>query len=593
MMDLSPFIKVRVSGPGALGYLQRLAAGQMDRPPGKVTYTVLLNEQAGIVADLTITRLADDEFLVVDGAGTGLRTISRIRDLAPTDGSVRVEDVSSAWCCLGVWGPNAQAVLDAIAERPLDVGRFGSQAVTIGGVPALALRVSYVGEHGWELYAPTEYGLRLWDALWEAGRPHGMAPAGLAAQDSLRLEKGYRLWGQDIHTEFDPFEAGLDFTVAFDKGDFIGRDALLQKRDAGPARRLSCLVLDERERVLVGKEPILVGSEKVGYVTSANFGFAVDRSIAYGYLPTALATPGRARRPRLLRRALPGDRHGRAALRPIGQPASRAHPNLKHRSGPRAGFRAPTIRPTAHQGDQMTQPEPEFTVISADRLIDGLGGPPIETGGVPRQQRPDRPGRAPRGPQGARRRVSRGTSLPGRQPPAGLRRCPHPRHRTGRRHAGRGRRRDRRRHPAAQAAANVRRMLNMGVTTARENGAKNRTGFSIRGGHPARHRARAADGDLRPARGHDRRPSPFLRPGGRRRRRRPARSPGPDPRRRRLDQDHRDRRQHQELRPAAAVLHGPRAADDRRGGAQPRQAHGRPHHRGEGRRERPRRRAST
>ena len=147
--------------------------------------------------------------------------------------------MTSAWCCLGVWGPNAQAVLDATTEQPLDVGRFGAQAATIGGVPALALRVSYVGEHGWELYAPTEYGLRLWDALWEAGRPHGMAPAGLAAQDSLRLEKGYRLWGSDIHTEFDPFEAGLEFTLALDKGDFIGRDALLRKRDAGPSRRLS------------------------------------------------------------------------------------------------------------------------------------------------------------------------------------------------------------------------------------------------------------------------------------------------------------------------------------------------------------------
>jgi glycine cleavage system aminomethyltransferase T len=205
---------------------------------------------------------------------------------------VRVADESSAWCCVGIWGPRAQAVVDSVAEAPLTFGRFYSAEVTIGGVPAVALRVSYVGEHGWEIYAPTEFGLRLWDVLWDAGRQHGIAPVGLAAQDSLRLEKGYRLWGQDIHTEFDPFESGLDFTLAMDKGEFIGRDALLRKRDRGLTRRLSAMVLDDREVVLMGREPILVGDEKVGYVTSANYGFAIDRSIAYGYLPLALARPG-------------------------------------------------------------------------------------------------------------------------------------------------------------------------------------------------------------------------------------------------------------------------------------------------------------
>jgi glycine cleavage system aminomethyltransferase T len=260
---------------------------------GRVTYTTLLDERGGIVADLTVTRLATDEFLMVDGAGTGLRTIARVRNLAPSDGSVAVEDVSSAWCCVGMWGPKAQAVMDSVSEEPVRFGRFSSGRVTIGGVPALALALSYVGEHGWEIYAPTEYAIRLWDVLLDAGRSHGIAPIGLAAQDSLRLEKGYRLWGQDIHTEFDPFEAGLEFVLGMEKGDFIGRDALVRRRDAGPpARRLSCLVLDTLDTVLMGKEPILVGSETVGYVTSAGFGFAIDRSIAYGYLPAALARPG-------------------------------------------------------------------------------------------------------------------------------------------------------------------------------------------------------------------------------------------------------------------------------------------------------------
>jgi glycine cleavage system T protein len=292
MMDLTPFVKLRIAGPGALSFVQRLATADLDRPVGRVTYTVLLNERAGIVADLTITRLADDEFLLIDGAGTGLRTIKRVRQLAPPDGSVTVDDISSSLCCIGLWGPNAQAIIDSIAEEKVTFGRFQARPVRLAGVPCLVLRVSYVGEHGWEIYANTEYGLRLWGAIAEAGRPHGIAPAGTAAQDSLRLEKGYRLWGNDIHTEFDPFESGLGFTVAIDKGDFIGREALLRRRDAGPTRRLSCLVLDDRETVPMGREPIFAGREKVGYVTSANYGFAVDRSIAYGYLPIGLARPG-------------------------------------------------------------------------------------------------------------------------------------------------------------------------------------------------------------------------------------------------------------------------------------------------------------
>jgi glycine cleavage system aminomethyltransferase T/glycine/D-amino acid oxidase-like deaminating enzyme len=292
MMDLSPFVKVRVSGRGALGYLQRLAASDLDLPVGRVKYTVLLTEKGGIAADLTITRLATDEFLIVDGAGTGLRTISRIRDGAPADGSVRVEDDTSGWACIGIWGPNAQAIVDSVAAEPLAFGRFASAEVNLGGVPALALRLSYVGEHGWEIYAPAEYALRLWDVLREAGRPFGLVPSGLAAQDSLRLEKGYRLWGQDIHTEYDPFEAGLDFTLAMDKGDFTGRAALVRKQGEGLTRRLAAMVLDDRETVLMGREPILAGDHKVGHVTSAGYGFAVDTSIAYGYLPVGLAVPG-------------------------------------------------------------------------------------------------------------------------------------------------------------------------------------------------------------------------------------------------------------------------------------------------------------
>ena len=169
---------------------------------------------------------------------------------------------------------------------------FTARRLTIDTVPAFALRISYAGELGWELYCPAEHALRLWDVLWAAGQPHGLIAAGGGAFNSLRLEKGYRLWGADIHTEYTPDEAGLGWAVRPNKGDFIGRDALLQKRESGVARRLCCLTLDEPGRVVLGKEPILVDGRAVGYVTSADMGYSVGKFIAYGYLPADLATAG-------------------------------------------------------------------------------------------------------------------------------------------------------------------------------------------------------------------------------------------------------------------------------------------------------------
>jgi glycine cleavage system aminomethyltransferase T len=165
--------------------------------------------------------------------------------------------------------------------------------VEIGPVPALALRISYAGELGWELYTAAEHGRWLWDTLFEAGRPLGAAPVGLGAFDSLRVEKGYRFAGQDMHTEYTPAEAGLGFTVNLSKSAFIGREALLREREqGGPRRRLCCMVLDEPDGAPLGYEPILVDGRPVGYVTSANFGYTVGRSLVYGYLPSELAEPG-------------------------------------------------------------------------------------------------------------------------------------------------------------------------------------------------------------------------------------------------------------------------------------------------------------
>ena len=164
--------------------------------------------------------------------------------------------------------------------------------IRVGDIPVMAVRISYVGELGWELYAPSESGLSLWDTIWEAAAPRGAIAAGTGALDSLRLEKGYRLWGSDIHTEYNPFEAGLDFAVRMRKPDFIGRKALAEVKQTGISRRLSCLTLNGEKAIVLGKEPIFVGDSRVGYVTSAGYGYSVGQTIAYGYLPLEHSTPG-------------------------------------------------------------------------------------------------------------------------------------------------------------------------------------------------------------------------------------------------------------------------------------------------------------
>lgn len=297
LFDLSAFTKIQVSGSGALPFLQSITANQMDRPVGKVTYTSMLNRSGGIEADLTVTRLEDDIFLVVTGGGIGMHDLAWIRKHAPVDGSAQIQDVTSSWCCVGLWGPRAREVIRLISEDDFSNTAFpymSARQVHVGLVPALAIRISYAGELGWEIYAPTEFGLKLWDTLWEAGREFGMAPVGGGAFDSLRLEKGYRLWGADIHGEYNPYEAGIGFAVKLNKGDFLGRAALEKIRGGVAQRKLCCLIFDDPRVVVMGKEPILDGDRVLGYVTSANFGYTVGQSIVYGYLPIDRAREGAA-----------------------------------------------------------------------------------------------------------------------------------------------------------------------------------------------------------------------------------------------------------------------------------------------------------
>jgi glycine cleavage system aminomethyltransferase T len=218
-----------------------------------------------------------------------------LRQHAPQDGSVQISDITSQYCGVGLWGPKAREVLQSVCQE--DVSNevfpyFSAKAITIDTIPAFALRVSYVGELGWEIYTPTQFGLRLWDVLWAAGQPHGLIAGGFGAFDSLRLEKGYRSWGADIHTEYNPDEAGLGWAVRLNKGDFLGKDALLKIKEAGISRKLCCITFDEPQAVALGKEPIFSGDKVLGYVTSANYGYSVGKWIVYGYLPLAYATAG-------------------------------------------------------------------------------------------------------------------------------------------------------------------------------------------------------------------------------------------------------------------------------------------------------------
>ena len=296
LFDESSFAKIEISGAGALAFLQRLCANDLDRPVGSITYTQMLNTRGGIECDFTVTRLAEELFLIVTGTAFGNHDLGWIRAHLPADGSVRVRDITSSRACLGIWGPRARDILAPLTRDDLSNEAFPyltAREITLAHVPVLALRVTYVGELGWELYPPSEYGRGLWQTLWEAGRAQGMLAGGYRAIDALRLEKGYRVWSSDITPEETPYEAGLGFAVRLDKGtDFIGREALLARKAAGPRRRLACLVLDDPRSVTLGNEPVRIGGAIVGRVTSGGYGHAVGKSIAYAYLPPERAVPG-------------------------------------------------------------------------------------------------------------------------------------------------------------------------------------------------------------------------------------------------------------------------------------------------------------
>jgi glycine cleavage system aminomethyltransferase T/glycine/D-amino acid oxidase-like deaminating enzyme len=291
LYDMTPLKRLEISGPGALALLERTTTGKMDKSVGSVTYTLALDGTGGVRSDLTVARLAPDLFQV--GANGNL-DLDYFRRQAPSDGSVTIRDITAGTCCIGVWGPRARDLVSALSRDDFSNDAFKyfrAKRVRVGGVPVTAMRLSYVGELGWELYTSADNGLRLWDTLWAAGQRYGIIAAGRAAFNSLRLEKGYRSWGTDMTTEHNPYEAGLGFAVRAQKEGFIGGDALAGMSEHTVQRRLACLTIDDGKQVVLGSEPVFLDGSPVGYVTSAAFGHTVGVPIAYAWLP-ATAVPG-------------------------------------------------------------------------------------------------------------------------------------------------------------------------------------------------------------------------------------------------------------------------------------------------------------
>ncbi len=294
MFDVTPLKRIAVEGSGAAAFLDHLTTNRVDRPLGTVVYSLLLDARGGIRSDLTVARLGPDRFQV---GANGPLDLDELERRARSDGSVSVRDITSGTCCIGLWGPRARDVLASVTDADVsnDAFRyFQARELWVGSVPVTALRVSYVGELGWELYTTADMGLKLWDTLWAAGQEHGIIAAGRSAFGSLRLEKGYRLSGVDMTSEHDPFEAGLGFAVRMDKGEFVGRDALVGRSAESVERRLVPLVIADKAAVMMGKEPVHVDGRPAGYVTSAGYGYSpeVDAPIALAWLPSDVARPG-------------------------------------------------------------------------------------------------------------------------------------------------------------------------------------------------------------------------------------------------------------------------------------------------------------
>ncbi|MVO16458.1 GcvT family protein [Parasedimentitalea huanghaiensis] len=287
LFDQTSFAKFALKGPDALEALNWIAANNVDRPIGTLTYTQMLNDRGGIECDLTVGRVAEDEFYIVTGTGFATHDFDWIRRNIPVGSNCQLFDITSSNAVLSLMGPRARDILTAVTRD--DVSNEGFQfgtlrTIGIAGCPVQALRITYVGELGWELHLPVEYATTVYTALMQAGQSHGLINAGYRAIESLRLEKGYRAWGADIGPDHTPVEAGLGWAVKLRTNiDFKGRDAIQTQKTQGVNKLLACFTSDP-DVVLLGRETIFRNGERVGWLSSGGYGHTVGKSIGYGYI---------------------------------------------------------------------------------------------------------------------------------------------------------------------------------------------------------------------------------------------------------------------------------------------------------------------
>jgi len=322
LFDMTSFGKIEVRGAsvgsaGALALLQRLCDNNVDKPVGSLTYTQFLNPRGGIESDLTVARLAEDVFRVITGSNFVASDLGWIRMHLPDDGSVEVREVTEELAVIGMWGPRAREVLQAASGGDVSNAAFPhmtARTIDLAGVPVWAQRVTYVGELGWEFYLAPDKAVHVWDALMAAGQAFGIRPAGYKVLDSLRLEKGYRYWSADITPIENPYEAGLGFCVRLNKGDFIGREAVLKIKAEGVPRKLCTVTISPpRSRPstsplrrsaqddatgegvwvgVYGGEAVYAADRLVGRLRSGGYGYTIGKHIGYVYLPLELAGIG-------------------------------------------------------------------------------------------------------------------------------------------------------------------------------------------------------------------------------------------------------------------------------------------------------------
>jgi aminomethyltransferase len=302
--DMTSFNKMEVAGSDAGAFIQRLCTNDMDLDIGEVKYTLMCNKGGGVRADITVTRTDTNRYLILTtGREVGNNHVSWVRKHAPE--GVVVNDATSSLAAMVCTGPNARKVLSEVTDIDLSDDAFPfftSQQFYVKNVPVTALRVSYAGELGWELYTPSEYGERLWEILLEAGEAYGLRPYGNGALNALRIEKGFRLWGEDLHTEHTPYQSNLGWAVDLET-DFIGKDAIKSQQQQQPAtaadggtraKQVACLTLDDPDASILDNRPVFdVGdNETLGYIHSAEYGYTVGACVAYSYLPPEYAEPG-------------------------------------------------------------------------------------------------------------------------------------------------------------------------------------------------------------------------------------------------------------------------------------------------------------